>query len=78
MSKNEELTRIIARLDAHFGDHPGDADRWKELRRCISRMFGALALVEFTLREQGHSIPPEIRQRLQDHAAWGFGERERP
>jgi hypothetical protein len=41
MSKKDQLFRVIAALDNHFAaddQSPADVDRWRELRRHITRM----------------------------------------
>ena len=47
MSRKDQLLRILAALDGHFAADdcsPADADRWRELKRHITRIKDGLDL----------------------------------
>jgi hypothetical protein len=83
MSEKDQLLRVVTQLDGHFAaddQSPADVERWRELKRHIARMLGALALIDITLRdERERGIPlselsEETARKLEKHAKFGLGE----
>jgi hypothetical protein len=71
MSRKDQLLRILAALDGHFATDdvsPADGDRWRELRRHITRMKDSLDLARIELERTA----PEASQALK-HVRWGLG-----
>jgi hypothetical protein len=50
--QGDQVLRIVAQLDGLFaaeGCSPADADRWRELKRHVTRMLSSLILVATSL-----------------------------
>jgi hypothetical protein len=76
----DKLFRILAHLDAHFAADdalPADADRWRELKRHITRMKDGLDLarIEPESLERGAPQTKEIVRKALQHVRFGLGEK---
>ena len=74
MSRKGQMLRIIAALDGLFANDaisPADQDRWRELKRHITRMKDGLdvARIEVRSRPLTEELAPTIERNLQ----FGFG-----
>jgi hypothetical protein len=80
MSRKDPLLRILAALDGHFAADdvsPADADRWRELKRHITRMKDGLDLARIELEslERGAPQTKEIVGKVLEHVRFGLGEK---
>jgi hypothetical protein len=76
----DQLFRPLAQLDNHFAAadaFPADADRWRELKRHITRMKDGLDLARIELEslERGASQTKEIAGKALQHVRFGLGEK---
>ena len=82
MSRKDQLPRILAALDGHFAAavcSPADADRWRELKRHITRMRTSLDLVVTStskMRELGMPFTDDEARKLEGYARFGLGEKK--
>jgi hypothetical protein len=70
----DQLTRLIAGIDRHFGYD----DRWRELKRHIVRMKDALDLVESTVRMEPLLRNTEMGSKLEGLARFALGKDDKP
>jgi hypothetical protein len=83
MAKRDQLLRIIAQLDGLFESEdvsPADADRWRELKRHITRMRTSLDLVATyiaKLRELGMPMTDDEAHKIEGYARFGLGETDK-
>jgi hypothetical protein len=80
MARRDQLLRILAVLDGHFAADdmsPADADRWRELKRHITRMKDGLDLARIELEslERGAPQTKEIVGKALQHVRFGLGEK---
>jgi hypothetical protein len=76
MSRKDQLLRILAALDGHFAADdcsPADADRWRELKRHITRIKDGLDLARIELEslERGAPQTKEIVGKALQHVRLG-------
>ena len=76
----DKLSRLMRAMDNHFAPadaFPGNAARWRELKRQIVRMKDALDIVHTTLREErerGTPITAATARKLEGYARFGLKE----
>jgi hypothetical protein len=79
--KRDQVLRIIAQLDGLFASDdvsPADADRWKELKRHITRMRTSLDLVATSIakmRKLGTPMTDDEARKIEGYARFGMGEK---
>jgi hypothetical protein len=79
MSRKDQTLRIVAQLDGLFASDdvsPADQDRWKELKRQITRMRSSLSLVATSIakmRELGMPMTDDEARKLENYARFGLG-----
>jgi hypothetical protein len=77
MAKRDQLLRIIAQLDGLFASDdvsPADKDRWKELKRHVTRMRSSLGLVVTSIskmRELGMPMTDDEARKIEGYARFG-------
>ena len=79
MARRDQLVRILAALDGHFAADdisPADADRWRELKRHITRMKDGLDLTRIELEslERGAPQTKDIVRKALQHVRFGLGQ----
>ena len=79
MAKRDQVLRIIAQLDGLFAADdcsPADADRWRELKRHITRMRSSLSLVATSIakmRELGIPMTDDEARQIERYTRFGLG-----
>ena len=79
MAKRDQVLRIIAQLDGLFAADdrsPADVDRWRELKRHITRMRSSLSLVATSIakmRELGIPMTDDEARKIERYTRFGLG-----
>jgi hypothetical protein len=79
MSRKDQLLRIMAALDGHFAADdcsPADADRWREMKRQVTRMRSSLSLVATSIakmRELGMPMTDDEARKIEGYVRFGLG-----
>jgi hypothetical protein len=75
MSRTPRLFRILAALDDHFAADdisPADVDRWRELKKHITRMHDGLDMARIEVRSR--PLTEGLARTIERHLKFGLGE----
>ena len=79
MAKRDQVLRIIAQLGRLFAADdcsPADADRWRELKRHITRMRSSLSLVATSIakmRDLDIPMTDDEARKIERYTRFGLG-----